>query len=94
MYYSCDINGNIPDLKGNIEVKTPERNYNLKGRATIKGDWKVQVEGNVKGPMTFLMLMKKDYSEAKLELNHKGKKYVLLKKILEKLIITTSGWSR
>ena len=73
-YYSVDVTGSIPDLKGNIDIKTPERNYDLDGRATIKGDWKIQVKGNVKGPMSFLMLMKKDYSEAKLELNHKGKK--------------------
>lgn len=73
-YYSVDITGSIPDLKGNIDIKTPERNYDLDGRATIKGDWKIQVKGNVKGPMSFLMLMKKDYSESKLELNHKGKK--------------------
>ena len=73
-YYSVDVTGSIPDLKGNIDIKTPERNYDLDGRATIKGDWKIQVKGNVKGPMSFLMLMKKDYSESKLELNHKGKK--------------------
>ena len=73
-YYSVDITGSIADFKGKIEIKTPERNYDLDGRATIKGDWKIQVKGNVKGPVTFLVLMKKDYSEAKLELNHKGKK--------------------
>ena len=73
-YYSVDINGNIAEFKGDIEIQTPERKYKLEGQATIKGDWKIKVTGNVKGPVNFLMLMKKDYSEAKLELNHKGKK--------------------
>ena len=34
-YYSVDVTGSIPDLKGNIDIKTPERNYDLDGRATI-----------------------------------------------------------
>ena len=73
-FYGLAVKANIADLKGDLELKTPARTYKLTGRATIKGDWKVNVEGEVKGPMSFLMLLKKDYSEAKLELNHKNKK--------------------
>ena len=71
-----DAEADVAELNGNILIKTPDRDYKLNGRAAIKGDWKVSIEGDVKGPLSFLMLMKKDYSEAKLELSHRNNKYV------------------
>ena len=74
--YSVEVNMDVADLQADILVKTPDRDYNLKGRATIKGDWKILVEGDVRGAVSILMLVKKDYTEAKFELNHNNKKQV------------------
>ena len=60
---------------GSLLVKTPERDYTLSGIVSMEGDIRITVEGNVMGPVSFIMVIKEDYREAKLELTHNKAKY-------------------
>ena len=72
--FSVEANVNPADFSWDLSVESMGKKYTLQGRIAIKGDFKLNIEGDVAGPVSFNMLMKKDYSESKLELNHKRKK--------------------
>ena len=55
---------------GELLIVTPERDYTLAGTVTMDGDIKVNVEGDMMGPMSFVLRIKEDYREARLELTH------------------------
>ena len=76
---AVEYNGKRYQVKGNLDkenrsgsllVVTPVRDYTLSGTVTTAGDVKINVEGNMMGPMSFIMVIKEDYREAKLELTH------------------------
>ena len=75
----AEYNGNKYKLKGSFNeeeksgsllIVTPETDYTLSGNVTVDGNVKINVEGNMKGPISFVMNIKEDYREAKLELTH------------------------
>ena len=61
---------NEEEKTGSLLIVTPERDYTLSGNVVEDGDVKINVEGNMMGPMSFVMIIKEDYREAKLELTH------------------------
>ena len=65
------------EKSGSLLVKTPERDYTLNGYITKDGDTRITVEGNVMGAVSFIMVIKENYREAKLELTHKKAKYFI-----------------
>ena len=72
--FGIEANVNPVDFSWDLAIQTLGKEYKLQGRLAIKGDFKVNINGDVVGPVDFNMLLKKDYSESKLELAHKNKK--------------------
>ena len=67
------------EMSAGFVFKTPTQDHSLTGKITKDKVWMVSVAGDVKGAVDFVMMIRKDYKEAKLEATHNGVKLIQMK---------------
>merc|ERR1711892_1879 len=77
--YSVAISLNKAAMSADVVINAAGQKYNLHGKVEKTDSWKLSVTGDVKGAVDFSILLKKDYTEAKIEASHKNAKLVQMK---------------
>jgi len=77
--YSFVVSINKAAMSADIVINAAGNEYKLNGKVSKTDSWKVSITGDVKGAIDATMLIKKDYSEAKIEISHKNAKMLQMR---------------
>jgi hypothetical protein len=77
--YSAVVSINKPAMSAEVVINAGGQEYKLTGKMSKTDSWKLSITGDVKGPVDVTVLIKKDYSEAKIEVSHNNAKYLQMR---------------
>merc|ERR1711937_295408 len=77
--YSVDVSLNKAAMSADVVVNAGGKEFKLTGQVSKTDSWKMNINGDVNGPVDVTMLIKKDFTEAKAEVSHKNMKYLQLR---------------
>merc|ERR1712123_119930 len=77
--YSVAISLNKPAMSADVVINAAGEQYKLNGQLSKTNAWKFSITGDVKGAVDFSVLIKKDYTEAKIEASHKNAKLLQMR---------------
>eukprot|EP00090_Calanus_glacialis_P017890 TRINITY_DN2775_c0_g1_i2.p1 TRINITY_DN2775_c0_g1~~TRINITY_DN2775_c0_g1_i2.p1 ORF type:complete len:864 (-),score=245.27 TRINITY_DN2775_c0_g1_i2:151-2718(-) len=77
--YSFAITLNKAAMSADIVINAAGQEYKLTAKVSNESSWKISVTGDVMGPVDASVLVKKDYTEAKIEVSHKNAKLLQMR---------------
>merc|ERR1712050_297187 len=77
--YSVVVSLNKAAMSADVVVNAGGKELKLTGQVSKTDSWKMNINGDVNGPVDVTMLIKKDFTEAKAEVSHKNMKYLQLR---------------
>ena len=79
MKYSAVFSVNKAAMSADVVVNANGKEFKLTGKVSKTDSWKLEINGDIKGPVAVTMLIKKDFSEAKVEISHNNAKYLQMR---------------
>ena len=79
MKYSAVFSVNKAAMSADVVVNANGKEFKLTGKVSKTDSWKLEINGDIKGPVAVTMLIKKDFSEAKIEISHNNAKYLQMR---------------
>merc|ERR1711923_68919 len=77
--YSFTVTIDKAAMEADVEIKAAENSYKLTAKVSKTDSWKLKITGDVMGAVDATMLIKKDFSEAKIEISHKNAKMLQMR---------------
>ena len=77
--YSANFSVNKAAMSADVVVNANGKEFKLTGKVSKTDSWKLEINGDINGPVAVTMLIKKDFSEAKVEISHNNAKYLQMR---------------
>merc|ERR1711892_395543 len=77
--YSVAISLNKPAMSADVVINAAGEQYKLNGQLSKTNAWKLSITGDVKGAVDASIMIKKDFTEAKIDVSHKNAKLLQMK---------------
>merc|ERR1719471_314892 len=79
MKYSFTVTLDKPNMAAEVVINAAGKQFNLKGQVSKTDSWKLDISGDINGPIEATVLIKKDFTEAKIQLSHDNKKLLQMR---------------